>query len=199
MDVFPLFYFGPISYYAALKDAPEPVFDIFEHYYKQTYRNRMEIYTANGKMTLSIPVVKISGKKTALKDIRISYDNNWQKHHWRSLSSAYSNSPFFLYYQDEIKPLYTEKYPFLFDFNMKSHKIVESLLKTKFNSMISDKYMEGGDFADYRNAFLSKKKKASQSITYPQVFEEKHGFIPDLSILDLLFNEGNVSLSLLSK
>ncbi len=199
MEVFPLFYFGPISYYAALKDASEPVFDIFEHYYKQTYRNRMEIYTANGKMSLSVPVVKISGKKTPLKDVKISYDDDWQKHHWRSLRSAYSNSPFFLYYQDEIKTLYTEKYPFLLDFNMKSHNIVESLLKTEFNSIISKKYLEGNHFVDYRNTFLSKKKKAPQSIVYPQVFEEKHGFIPDLSILDLLFNEGKVSHSLLSK
>ena len=199
MTVFPLFYLGPVTYYAALLQAENPVFDIHEHYYKQTYRNRADIYTANGKMSLVIPVIKNKGVKTALKDIKISYTENWQRQHRRAIVSAYNNSPYFLYLKDEFLPLYDKKYKFLLDFNLLAHNIIMKLLKTDLNIPFSKEYIYGKDIKDYRNVFAAKNMKEPNNtgIRYTQVFEEKHGFIPGLSIIDLLFNEGNAALSYL--
>ncbi len=195
MNVFSLYYFGPVSYYSSLRKADDIFFDKYEYYRKQTYRNRMEIATSHGKFTLTIPVRKESGSKTAMKDVKIAYDEAWQKQHWRALLTAYSNAPFFLYYQDEIKKIYQKKYTFLIDLNLQSIEILQSILQQKLDWSFTEKYIETGmdEVKNFRNYFSPKMQKTKPMKVYSQVFEDRHSFIPDLSILDLIFNEGNSS------
>ena len=196
MEVFSPYYFGPVSYYATLLKAEHPVFDIYENYRKQSYRNRMEIYAAHGKYPLIVPVEKPKGGRVPVKDIKISYRENWQKHHWRTLFSAYNNSPFFLYYRDDLLNVYEKKFTFLLDLNLESISIVQKLLGVNLDFSLSTKYQDAKDvrFSDYRDSFSPKEKNITLERVYAQVFEEKHHFIPDLSVLDLLFNEGNQSI-----
>ena len=194
-------YLGPIDYYAQLVNAVSVVIDPNEHYIKQTYRNRCIIETASGKFPMIIPVTRPNGNHTKLKDVLISNAEGWQKLHWRAIMSAYSNSPFLLYYQDELEPFYRHKYKFLFDFNQQLQQLTLGFLKLKINIELSDLYLENRDNGklDLRNSFSPKKKSVLSFPAYIQVFEEKHEFLPNLSILDLLFNEGPAALDYLKK
>jgi len=171
-----------------------------EHYTKQTYRNRCLIYTANGSFPLSIPVVRVNGNHTKIRDIEISYFENWQQHHWRSIVSAYNQSPFFLYYMDDLEVFYKRKFKFLLDFNMQLTEHVLDCLDLNQKITLTEKYIENNDllYLDMRNQFSPKKKNTDILFPeYVQVFGEKHGFIPNLSIIDLLFNEGPNALGYL--
>lgn len=171
------------------------VFEINEFYIKQTYRNRCKILTANGIMDLSIPVEKPNGAKTLVKDIRIANCENWQTLHWRAMESAYSNSPFFEYYKDDFLPFFTEKYNFIFDFNLKLLQKIFELLEIDLPAFsFTEKYFETSENErsfDFRNVFNPKKENQPPYPAYYQIFTEKFGFIPNLSIIDLLFNMGN--------
>ncbi len=199
MEVFSLYYFGPVSYFSALRNARKAVIDIYEHYQKQSYRNRMEVYAAHGKYPLIVPVEKVKGQKSLVKDVKISYRENWQRHHWRTLFSAYNNSPFFLYYRDDIIKIFEKKFTFLLDLNLESIRVVQKLLGASLDFSLSTKYcdVQESHFTDYRNMFSPKQKNKTATHSYTQVFDEKHHFLPDLSILDLLFNNGNNSISYL--
>ncbi len=188
-------YFGSIEYYAQLVNTEKVTIDPNEHYIKQTYRNRCIIETASGPFPLIIPVTRPNGNHTKLKDIVISNAEGWQKLHWRAIMTAYSNSPFLLFYQDELEPFYQKKFKFLFDFNQQLQEIMLGFLKAKKSILVSDSYLEtfDSDTMDLRNAFSPKRKSESNFLPYIQVFEEKHGFLPNLSILDLLLNEGPAS------
>lgn len=184
-------YLPPVSYFQQVKKYQSITVDIFENYLKQTYRNRCCIYSANGKLPLSIPVKKVEGNHTKIKDVEIDYSKPWQRLHWRAIESAYSNSPFFLYYRDDFEPIFSKEIKHLVDLN---HKLLEIVCKhtgIKTKILCSKKYSDPSkEIIDLRNKFSPKKNSEPMQKKYTQVFEDKHGFMEDLSIIDLLFNEG---------
>ena len=240
-------YFGPIQWYQKLNRYDECLIERHESFIKQTYRNRMIIPTTNGPLSLTIPTnhdISLS-----MKDIRISDHANWRHVHWNALLSAYGESPFFEYYQDDIRPFYEKKYEFLFDFNMEiTEKMIELLdirpkisitneyiqneelkvksieseeLKVKseeFNGLANHKVQSSNlkvqskevqssnlkvqskevqSIVDFRDAIRPKKPLPDAEFApkrYYQVYGQKHGFLPNMSILDLLFNEGNEAI-----
>ncbi len=195
-------YFAPIQYYSEFLKAEIVYIEQFENFVKQTYRNRCVILGGNGPIQLIVPVVKGRGPKILIKDLKISYDTNWQRNHWRTIFSAYSSSPFFEYYKDDIHPFFETKQRFLFDFNMKIHETICELLEIENIAVLTgdfEKVPEGT--ANFRESISPKNKTKTdnhfQPVKYTQVFSDKLGFIPNLSILDLLFNEGPKSYSVL--
>lgn len=193
-------YSGNIQYYSLLSKFPEVYLEQYAHYVKQTYRNRCQILTANGVMNLTIPVDKVSGEKMLDKDVRIS-DTSWQRVHWAAIESAYNNSPFFLYYSDDIKPLYEKKFDFLLDFNLSLQEVLVSLLGLNTKFTLTSEYLDTNEL-DYREKLSPKYKGCIQNFApkpYYQVFKEKFGFVENLSIYDLLFNMGNESILILNK
>lgn len=192
--VVPVGYFAPVAVYAAMFSSDKIVFEQHENFVKQTIRSRCEIYGANGKQLLSVPVEK-RRNHIPIMDLQISYKEDWQKIHWRSIVSAYRNSPYFEYYTDELQPVFETKTELLFDLNMSLHKIIMKLLKAEINYEFTETYVPdyGNNVLDLRN----EKTLYPQFYQYSQVFEERHGFIPNLSILDLLFNAGPDSLKIL--
>jgi hypothetical protein len=193
-------YSGNIQYYSILSNFKEVYLEQYAHYVKQTYRNRCQILTANGVMNLTIPVDKVSGEKMLDKDVKIS-NTDWQRVHWAAIESAYNNSPFFLYYSDDIRPMYEKKFDFLLDFNIKLQEIVTSLIGLDTKLVLTDSYTESNEL-DFREKLSPKYKGTPQnfiSVPYYQVFKEKFGFVENLSIYDLLFNMGNESILILNK
>ena len=194
-------YFGSIAQYIAIAQADEVVFENEDNYQKQTYRNRTYIYGANGKLLLTIPI-KHTGKagRQLYKDVRIENDFSWQTLHWKSLETAYRTSPFFEYYEDEFAPLFEKRKEFLLDFNYECFQALQDCLQLDTSFSKTSKYQEQPeDSIDLRNLVVAKKEKSHDLQSYIQVFNEKHGFISNLSILDLLFNEGTNALSYLEQ
>lgn len=195
-------YLAPIQYYSKLMHYPTCIIDNCEHYTKQTYRSRCDIYSPNGLKTLSVPLVKRNHRQ-AVKDLKISYDIDWQKLHWRTLESSYRRSPFFEYFEDDLHPFYHDKkFDFLIDLNEALQQEMLSLLKQKSNYTFSTEYIEKyEDSDDYRNIISPKENLNSDTLfkpkIYAQVFETRHGYIPNLSIVDLLFNQGSRALECL--
>lgn len=182
-------YLAPVDYYFLLNNASEVIVEQYEYYEKQSYRNRCKILTANGVMDLSIPVEK-SGKML-IRDIRISEHDNWQINHWRAIESAYNSSAFFEYYADDFRPFYERKWDFLWDFNLEIQQKLLELLETENKISFTSNYLTGKEnFTDFRNLIHPKKESQISSKPYYQVFEQKFGFCPNLSIIDLLFNMG---------
>ncbi len=193
-------YAGPVSFYKAILSVENVVFDIHSHFEKRSYRNRCEILGANGILRLSIPLEKGKDQqKQILKDIRISYAENWQKDHWTSLVSAYRRAPFFEYYESVFHPFYEKKMEFLTDFNVKYFEAINAVLKRKIDYSFSEAFIQPGEFTgkDLRNKFSSQKKE--KTAPYLQVFADRHAFAPDLSLLDVLFNLGTRSGAYLDK
>ncbi len=196
-------YFAPVSYYAALLVYDTVVIEQWCNYTKQTYRNRCHIAGANGLLPLSVPVIKPDTLKCPTRDIRISDHGEWRHLHWNAIASAYGSSPFFEYYQDDIRPFFEKRYEFLFDFNEEiRHKMCE-LLEIKPHIVYSTQYAAplSGE-TDLRETIHPKKKTAEtvpaiRLKPYYQVFADKYGFLPDLSIIDLLMNMGPESILIL--
>ncbi len=195
-------FFAPVQYYSKFLKYDEIYIEQFEHFNKQTYRNRCVIMGGNGPIQLVVPVVKGRGRKILIKDLKISYDIEWQRNHWRTIFSAYNSSPFFEYYKDDIQPFFETKLEFLFDFNLKIHETVCELLEIQNNTFLTT------DFEKVPDETLNLRETISPKISpeidlefqpqkYTQVFFEKFGFVPNLSILDLIFNEGPNSYSIL--
>ena len=218
-------YFGPIQWYQKLNRYDECLIERHESFIKQTYRNRMIIPTTNGPLSLTIPTnhdISLS-----MKDIRISDHANWRHVHWNALLSAYGESPFFEYYQDDIRPFFEKKYEFLFDFNMETTQKMIELLDIRPKISITEEYVlseerrtksekfdsfanhkvqssnlkvqskEVQSIVDFRDAIRPKKPLPDAEFApqrYYQVYEQKYGFQPNMSILDLLFNEGNEAI-----
>ena len=190
-------YFGPIQWYQKLYRYNHCLIEQYDSYQKQTYRNRCIIATANGLQALTMPV-EGTGEKCLVKDLRISDHNNWRRIHWNALQSAYSESPFFDYYADDIHPFFEKKYDFLIDFNEAIRQKVCELLDIHPNiNYTSDFRHQTSDIVDFREVINAKHPQADadfQPQRYWQVFEGKHGFQDNLSILDLLFNMGPESI-----
>jgi len=191
-NVFSSHYLAPIEYYFHLINCGNVTIDTYENYVKQTYRNRCCILSPNGIQNLTIPLVKAK-KRNLTKNMVIAYDDNWRKIHWKSLESAYRSSPYFEYYEDDFYPFYHEKeYKYLVDFNDDLQKKIIELLSLETNITKSDSYIENvAPENDFRNSISPKNTSSLNFISYIQVFGgERNGFNPNLSILDLLFNEG---------
>ena len=192
-------YFGPIQWYQKLCRYDQTLIEQYDSYQKQTYRNRCVIATANGLQTLTVPVehdtLNIKNEILKVKDLRISDHNNWRRIHWNALQSAYNESPFFDYYADDIRPFFEKKYEFLVDFNEAIRQTVCNLLDIHPQvSYTTDFSRQPSDIDDYREVINAKHPQADEDFQprrYWQVFEGKHGFQSNLSILDLLFNMGN--------
>lgn len=185
-------YTGNIAYYKALKNADEALIEINDHYEKQSYRNRAEIYGANGKLKLILPLER-RGTRTPMKNIKLDNSQNWQKLHWRSLESAYRSSPYFEYYERHFEPFYSQSYENLIDFNRDLFEKITTLLEIDTPVSYTEKYEKEYDgYEDLREIIHPKVDHPKNSIDfeYMQVFDMKYGFIPNLSILDLMFNEG---------
>ena len=191
-------YFSPISQYQALLNSNSITFEVEDNYQKQTYRNRCYIYGANGKQLLNIPVtIPKSNKKTKSKDILIE-NSNWQKQHYKSLEAAYNHSPFFEFYKDDLQKLFSKKYTYLLDVNLDSFAFIMEALELSKEYSLSKVYEET-KLNDFRNLADSKKKVEISFLSYIQMFDQKFGFLKNLSILDLLFMEGPNSINFLKK
>jgi len=187
-NTFAAFYFGPIDYYAELIKSESLNIEAHENFQKQTYRNRVNILGANGKLMLNIPILHDGPR--LMKDLQPSYEYNWQKEHYKSLKSAYRSSPYFEYYEDELAPFYEKKEKYLFDFNLKTIEFINQKLKLDLDISTTESYEKIEKEYDFRNQFSAKKPSQYHLPEYAQVFDEKFDFIEGLSILDLLFSEG---------
>jgi hypothetical protein len=171
--------------------AGDTVIDIHEHYLKQSYRNRCVILSANGPLALTIPVKKKDSKQP-LATIEIENDFNWQKQHWEAIRSAYNSSPYFEFYAHYFEPFYTKPFTHLYAYNKALIELCLKLMKTGKPLVLSTKYIQEEDH-DLRNSIHPKKPSGINNKPYLQVFTEKFPFQPNLSILDLLFNQGPAS------
>lgn len=194
--ILPLFYLPPISYFSILPEHKNHIkIERFENFPKQTFRNRASIYSPNGSLNLIIPVVKGSKAHTQIKDVRISYDFRWQRIHWMSIQTCYRSSSYFEFYEDDFIRFYEQKWNFLFDYNMEMLQLLLKLLKLEVPLSFTTEYTPFAEnFVDYRNSLRVKEKPEYVCKPYFQLFEDRHGFIPNLSIIDLLFNQGPQSL-----
>ncbi len=196
-------YLGPVEYYTKLYAYEEVAMERYDHYMKQTYRNRCVIASADGPLALTLPTEKEDGMKCLMKDVRISDHGNWRHVHWNAFVAAYRHSPFFDYYADEFQHFFTRKYQFLYDFNMELCRWVCGLIDLHPAIFPTDDFLaEPEDADDFREVIHPKRNYAEAdpdfvAKPYYQVFEQKHGFIPNLSIADLLFNMGPESLLVL--
>lgn len=189
----PAFYLPNISYFQVIKNHEGPIkLERFEHFPKQTYRNRTRIATAGGGLILTVPIQHGRKDHVAMKDVRINYDHPWQRLHWLSIQTAYRSSAYFEFYEDDFRPFYQRQFTYLFDFHLEQLQLLLSLLKLDRHIQFTDQYHSNiGDELDYRSIMHPKQPSLLKSATpYYQLFQEKHGFLPDLSIVDLLFNQG---------
>lgn len=195
-------YFGPIQWYQKLYRYDHSMIEQYDSFQKQTYRNRCMIATANGTQVLTVPVEHSSQSfvpnSQLVKDLHISDHNQWRRVHWNALQSAYSESPFFEYYADDLHPFFEQEYDYLLDFNEAIRQKVCELLDIHPDvSYTSDFRHQTSDITDYRDVINAKHPLPDADFTpkaYWQVFQHKHGFLPNLSILDLLFNMGPESV-----
>ncbi len=189
-------YFGPVQWYQKLHRADVVLIEQCESFQKQTYRNRCLIATTNGVQTLTVPVER--GSSSLIRDMRISDHGNWRHLHWMALQSAYGESPFFEYYQDDIRPFFEKRWDYLMDYNeaicQKMCELIDIEAKVE---RTSEFVLEPDNLADMRTAINPKHPAPDADFTpkhYYQVYAQKHGFLPNLSVLDLLFNMGPESV-----
>ncbi len=185
-------YFPNIFSFKTIINSTNILFEVNDHYVKQTLRNRTSIHAANGKLNLSVPVKFSSTKKEKYKDIKICYDSNWQKIHLKSIESAYKNSPFYDFFEDYFINFYNKKEKFLVDLNFSSIRLIFEILEKELNCNFTNEYLEKYvDLTDYRSLLTNKNFNEKVDFkNYTQVFQEKNGFIENLSSIDLIFNKG---------
>ncbi|MHA7830450.1 MAG: WbqC family protein [Flagellimonas sp.] len=192
-------YFPSIATFAAMVQH-DVIWEACDNFQKQTYRNRCYISTDKGKHMLNIPIKHTGEKEGRQKyiDVRTENSYNWKKEHWRTLETAYRTSPFFEFYEDDLRPLYEGNDDSLYDFNLKSIKVIGDCIGIQIPSAKTETYeVVPANYFDARFLVDAKKERNWNIGPYAQVFEERHGFIPNLSVLDLLFNEGTNTLNYL--
>lgn len=194
-------YLPPVNYFSKFFLYEEITIETAEFFVKQSYRSRCSIYGANGRLDLIIPLIH-EQEKTPVSEKRIAYDHPWQKIHWRSLQSSYRNSPWFEYFEPEFERMYKTEFEFLIDFNKQLTEMIIKMLKLKVNFSFTEKYEKDFPLADDLRGTIAPKIPLSSDKffspkEYYQVFSAKSGFIPGLSIVDLLFNEGLRSVEIL--
>ncbi|MBP7810628.1 MAG: WbqC family protein [Bacteroidia bacterium] len=182
-------YLPSINYFSELLKNETVFIEQHEHFIKQTYRNRCEILSSNGVLSLSIPLQKRADKEI-ISEKRISYAENWQINHWRAITSAYKNSAYFEYFEDEFKPFYFEEHEFLLEFNTKLTKLILHILRQKKELYFTKEYEKEFSGIDLRETLNIKQETSNIYPKYYQVFGDKLGFTPNLSVIDLLFNKG---------
>jgi hypothetical protein len=198
MSLFIPTYFSPISQYSEIVKAAEIVFEMDDNFQKQGYRNRCYIYNSNGKQLLSIPVKhQTKDKRKKTKDTLVENDFNWQDQHFKSLQIAYRTSPFFEFYEDDIAHIFEKKYKFLQDVNIDTFLFVADALQLENPFSKTTEYQVETKEKDFRLLAEIKHQPEKLVEKYIQMFDDKHGFIPNLSILDLLFMEGPNTISYL--
>jgi hypothetical protein len=184
-------YFPNIETFQWILQATEVIFEIQEHYQKQTYRTRCSIYSANGLLSMNIPIKHQKLEHQFTKNVKIENDFKWQQNHFKTLQNAYRSSPYFEYYEDDIAKIYENKETYLLDFIFKTIDLSLDLLQNPTSYRKTEIYQPYiSHDTDCRNLIDAKNLKQFDFTTYTQVFDSKHGYIPNLSILDLLFNEG---------
>ncbi|WP_348825153.1 WbqC family protein [Flavobacterium aestuarii] len=192
-------YFPSISHFVAIAQSDSLTFEMEDNFQKQTNRNRTYIYSPNGIQLLNIPIKHSNKAHQKTKEIKIEQEFDWQKQHFKSLEAAYRSSPFFEYFEDDLLPVFQKKHTFLMDLNMEAFDIVCKCLRMKLQFGITSEYFhEIGNLqtADFRY-LVNGKKDHSVFEPYKQVFDDKHGFLNNLSVLDLLFNEGKFAMDYL--
>lgn len=191
-------YFPSISHCAVMAQSENITFEIEDNFQKQTNRNRTYIYSPNGIQLLNIPVKHSKNAHQKTKEIQVENEFDWQKQHFKSLEAAYRSSPFFEFFEDDIRPFFEKKHHFLMDLNFEALDIVSKCLRMKLEYAKTTEYFHEVDasISDFRT--LANGKKDNNTFeTYTQVFDDKHGFINNLSVLDLLFNEGKFAMDYL--
>lgn len=190
--VLPMFYLPPVDYFVQLNTyKPDILIEREEHFPKQTYRNRANIYSPDGVLALVVPVIKGSKNHTKVKDVKISYDFMWQRLHWQSLQACYRRSAYFEFYEDDFAPFYEKQITYLFDYNQELLNLLLKLTKIKTELNYTNEYQaEYPNLHDFRFSIHPKKESEMQQKPYFQVFEDRKGFVKNLSIIDLLFNQG---------
>lgn len=189
-QIFPTAYLPSIQYMSLFLETEEPSIELFETYQKQSCRTRCKVMTANGIQTLTIPVIKTNGNHTLTKDIEISYKESWQQIHLRCLESAYRKSAYFDYYFPYFEKIYRQKFNTLVELNDYCLKVILKILKSKKEYSYTDDFEKITCDDDYRISLSKNEENVFESKTYYQVFADRHGFVPNISIIDLLFNEG---------
>ena len=179
--------------------AESVTFEMEDNFQKQTNRNRMYIYSPNGVQLLNVPIKHSKDKHQKYKDVKIENDFDWQKNHFKSLEAAYRTSPFFEYFEDDFRPLFEKRHEFLMDLNLEIFELVNNTLGIKIiPEKTTEFFHDVPNFIDLRH-LANGKKDTTQLEIYTQVFNDKHGFINNLSILDLLFNEGRYAVDYLKR
>jgi hypothetical protein len=192
-------YFSPISQFQQLVNDENIIFEIFDNYQKQTYRNRCNIYSPNGLLSLTIPVLHTKTLHQKTKDVKIENSFSWQKNHFKSLQNSYRSSPYFEFYEDDLAPIYEKSHKFLLDFLFLTQELSFEMLQIDIHFSKTTSYeVDYPKSIDFRNLVDAKSKRIFEIESYKQVFDNKYGFISNLSILDLLFNEGPNAISFLN-
>lgn len=199
LPIFPAFFFPNIEYLFYLNMFNEVFLESCESFPKQTFRNRAYILSANGKLSINIPILKEKSYRQTTSEVMICYKDNWNMKAWKAINSAYGNSPFFEYYEEEIKHFFTNKYEKLFDLNCDILLYFQKRFEIRTTINITENYNKNINL-DFRNKFIPQLKDANKSSktiykNYIQCFSDKFGFIENLSCIDLLFNMGNESIN----
>lgn len=181
-------YLPSIQFFSEVLKVPVVRLEKYEHYEKGSYRNRCYIAGANGKLRLTVPLKKGKHEHVPMHEVRISYDHNWQKEHWQSICTAYRTSPYFEFYEHEFEPFYMKRYESLYEFNWQLIQCIVILLGVEVNFQHTTQYSK--EVENDLRSYIHPKKNIENEIKYHQVFDDKYDFIPNLSIIDLLFNEG---------
>ncbi len=185
-------YLPSVAYFSQIAQYEEVIIEVCENYQKGSYRNRCQILGANGVMSMSIPLEKGKHQQTPIREVRINYTERWNVQHWQGIRSAYGRAPFWEFYADYFEPIFQKKHEFLFDFNLELFQICCKLLKIKPQLSFTSSYektIDNAEIIDLRNQI--KPNLSFEMKKYPQIFEDRFGFVPDLSIIDLLFCMGN--------
>ncbi len=192
-------YFPSIDWYRAYVKSEDVLIEQYEHFEKATFRNRCEVAGPNGKITLSVPLEKGRNQRSIMKNVKICNKEQWQQLHWKTLCASYRRAPYFEYFEEYFNDYFKKKFTYLLDLNLESIVLVNQLLKIEKENTLSAQYEKNvnPEWIDMRNAFSPKHSPESTPIKYIQNFEERHGFLSNLSILDLVFSCGRQSEGLL--